>query len=104
MLLNVGSGGGAAAAGAPAAGGAAAGGAAPEEEKKEEAKEEGEFRTEIMRSVRKKNSELTSVCVIQRRKSRTRTWASVSSTKRFPGTSGEFNTWSDIHEDEGGGA
>ena len=74
LLLNVGSGGGAAAA-APAAGGAAtAGGAAAadepaEEEKKEEGKQDSnDARIQLTHS--------------QKRKSQTRTWASVYSTRQ----------------------
>ena len=74
MLLNVGSGGGAAAA-APAAGGAGgAAGEAPAEEKKEE-KEEGTSQKSLIF-----HSLMT--ISLQRRKSRTRTWASVSSTRQ----------------------
>lgn len=75
LLSAVGQGGGAAA--APAAGGAAAGGAAPAEEAKEE-KVEGEFAflgIEYGHNRRIANNPL------QRRRSRMRTWASVSSTK-----------------------
>lgn len=81
--MNVGSGGGAAAA-APAAGGAAAGGAA-DAAPAEEAKEEGayslsKFANAGIGCVRK---EITVTNVfLQRRKSPTRTWVSVSSTKR----------------------
>ena len=80
LLMNVGSGGGAAA--APAAGGAAAGGAAAAEEApKEEEKEEGEF----ISMPRPGNGGawlvLMRLCV-QRKRSRTRTWALVFSTKR----------------------
>lgn len=74
MLTNVGSGGGAAAA-APAAGGAAAGGAAEAAAPAEEAKEEGTFQL-----FRFGFSRLTTI--LQKRKSPTRTWDSVSSTKR----------------------
>jgi hypothetical protein len=74
LLLNVGSGGGAAAApAAGGAGGAAAGGdaAAPEEEKEEGAS----FHTTYQQR--------TFTNSAQRRRSQTRTWASVSSTKRL---------------------
>ena len=70
LLSAVGSGGGAA---APAAGGAAAAGAAPEEAK-EEAKEEGTY-------LRNCILVFTTLTFPQRRRSPTRTWASVSSTK-----------------------
>jgi hypothetical protein len=73
LLLNVGSGGGAAAA-APG-GGAAAGGAggAAEETKEEEKKEEGMLGQLCAMSITDQ--------FVQRRRSRTRTWASVSSIK-----------------------
>jgi hypothetical protein len=79
--MNVGSGGGAAA--APAAGGAAAasGGAAAEDAPKEAEKEEGECNN-ISRTGSTRDM-LTTSCDLQRRRSRTRTWASVSSTKRI---------------------
>lgn len=82
LLSNVGSGGGAAA--APAAGGAAAGGAAAAEETKEEAKEEGEFCFVLATRSKKTNK------VPQRRRSPTRTWASVSSTKRIVNSTAAF--------------
>ncbi|KAJ9607512.1 hypothetical protein H2200_007590 [Cladophialophora chaetospira] len=82
LLLNVGSGGGAAAA-APAAGGAASGGgAAAAEETKEEEKEEGTFATKILGTPHKGRD--TNSLYLQRRKSPTRIWVSVSSTKRPP--------------------
>ena len=75
--MNVGAGGGAAA--APAAGGAApAGGAAAEEAPKEEEKEEGEYKSLDM--CQSGEGILTSA---QRRKSPTKTWASVYSIKRL---------------------
>lgn len=83
MLLNVGSGGGAAA--APAAGGAAGGAAAAAEEapKEEEKKEEGTFGHQSTDfGPRKDKGLLTYPATPQRRKSPTRTWASVCSTKR----------------------
>src|SRR5262245_54776154 len=86
MLSNVGSGGGAAA--APGAGGAAAGGAAApaEGEAKAEGKEEGECHSTRLPG-RKTTLGLTADLRLQRRRSRTRIWASVSSTRlyfRFP--------------------
>ena len=73
MLLNVGSGGGAApAAGGAAAGGAADAGAAPAEEEKEEGR---------CRALHTRKQRLT---ILQRRRSQTTTWASVSSTKYVP--------------------
>lgn len=76
LLSNVGSGGGAA---APAAGGAgAAAGGAAAEETKEEAKEEGEFPS----ACRARWCVCVANNLLQRRRSRTRTWVSVSSTKR----------------------
>lgn len=102
MLLNVGSGGGAAAA-APAAGGAAAGGAAAEEAPKEEAKEEGEFSPTAER-VAEGFGEcwLTCVCVLQRRRNRMRTWASVCSIKRLSFTRGNIEETVDIRDRDGG--
>ena len=81
--MNVGSGGGAAA--APAAGGAAAGGAAAAEEApKEEEKEEGEstfaFENEVDKVI---VGHVLTILSVQRRRSRTRTWALVFSTKWF---------------------
>jgi hypothetical protein len=78
MLSNVGSGGGAAA--APAAGGAVAGGGDAAEEAKEEEKEEGTLRGSRALQLRRELFELTEF-PLQRRKSRTRTWVSVFSTK-----------------------
>jgi hypothetical protein len=75
LLVNVGSGGGAA---APAAGGAAAGGAA-EEAKEEEKKEEGTFFAVCPQSINRTETNIR----MQLLRSPTRTWASVSSTKRF---------------------
>jgi hypothetical protein len=72
--LNVGSGGGAAA--APAAGGAAAGGADTAEETKEEEKEEG-TKYAASPSILKDHTD-----IIQPRRSQTRIWVSVFSTKR----------------------
>ena len=84
MLMNVGSGGGAAAA-APAGGAGAAAGGAAEEAPKEAEKEEGEFMNLIyLRACAVLEDEvLMSLCELQRRRSQTRTWASVSSTKRL---------------------
>lgn len=75
LLLNVGSGGGAApaAGGAAAAGGDAAGDAAPAEEEKAEGTILRQF--DIRRTCTNKS--------LQRRRSPTTTWASVSSTKRL---------------------
>jgi hypothetical protein len=82
MLVNVGSGGGGAAA-APAAGGAAAGGAAAGGDApaaaEEEKKEEGTFKTQKPAIYGKLRS---LIHPLQRRKSPTRIWASVSSIKR----------------------
>jgi hypothetical protein len=66
---------------APAAGGAAAGGAA--EEKEEEKKEEGmSFPSHISPHTLPGIKHNTNIVTSQRRKSPTRIWASVSSTKR----------------------
>jgi hypothetical protein len=73
LLLNVGSGGGAAPA---AAGGAAAGGDAPAAEEAKEEKEEGTLYQLLYQRI------FTDI-VPQRRKSQTKTWASVCSTKRL---------------------
>lgn len=82
LLSAVGSGGGAA---APAAGGAAAaeGGAAAEEAKEEAKKEEGEYFISYKRTLDFHGSlyALDANDLLQKRKSRTRTWVSVSSTK-----------------------
>lgn len=76
LLLNVGSGGGAAtvsSGGAPAAGGAAA----PEAPKEEEKKEEGRTPRFVLFRLKLK------LTISQRRKSQTKTWVSVFSTKGF---------------------
>jgi hypothetical protein len=98
LLSAVGSGGGAA---APAAGGAAAaaaGGAAAEEEKKEEAKEEGElespFPAQCFFSV---TPDILTTRCLQRRRSPTRTWVSVSSTKMLASS-----TWARCGVDSSG--
>jgi hypothetical protein len=78
LLSAVGSGGGAAA--APAAGAAAAAGGAAAEEVKEEAKEEGELASRLPWFECRCNARLADT-YLQRRRSRTRTWVSVSSTK-----------------------
>ena len=83
--MNVGSGGGGAAA-APAAGGAAAAaGGAAEEAPKEEEKEEGELNYRVMRGkcwIFEATSANVFVC-LQRKRSRMKTWASVSSIRRY---------------------
>lgn len=98
LLMNVGSGGGAAA--APAAGGAAAGGAAAAEEApKEEEKEEGEFISPPRSDCGEVTvgAWLTQICV-QRRRSQTKTWASVSSIKRVMVRS-QFKKWGGIRHE-----
>jgi len=77
LLSAVGSGGGAA---APAAGGAAAAAGGAAEEAKEEAKEEGEFSSEPWLQGCFDSLTVADI-LLQRRRSRMRTWVSVSSTK-----------------------
>lgn len=72
---------------APAAGGAAAGGAAAEAPKEEEKKEEGSYLLPIIRSIP------IVLISMQRRRSPTRTWASVSSTKRPITSTTSSSTW-----------
>ena len=81
--MNVGSGGGAvpAAAGGAAGGGAATGGAEKVEEKEEEKKEEGMLAPFPVSMG--KNVPILTLFFLQRKRSRTRTWVSVYSTKRF---------------------
>ena len=79
LLSSVGSGGGAA---APAAGGAAAAAGGAVEEAKEEAKEEGELLPRVFGLQGRRYARIANN-PLQRRRSRTRTWASVSSTKRL---------------------
>lgn len=78
LLSNVGSGGGAA---APAAGGAAATGGAAAAEEKEEEKPEGQFYPST--SINTENHDTNTSSQLQRRRSQTMTWDSVSSIKRL---------------------
>lgn len=77
--MNVGSGGGGAAAPAAAAAGGDDAGAAPAEEKKEE----GTFQPRHPTQPSTQSRILTRLSALQPRRSLTRTWASVSSTKLF---------------------